>query len=120
MIVELTKIELQVDCLWMLKGFNFGPGAMETAEDEWWVRMERAETIEYSVRASAPGASNPELMELMDTTSASIPSALLTSPTFPEKQSNLSDEEHCALTTVIKKKESLRCICCSADWIFYR
>ncbi|GIX97353.1 hypothetical protein CDAR_178101 [Caerostris darwini] len=65
--------------------------------------MERAETIDYSVRASAPGASNPELM---DTTSASIPSELLASPTFPEKQSNLSDEEHCArITTVIKKKD---------------
>ncbi|GIY61212.1 hypothetical protein CDAR_568121 [Caerostris darwini] len=38
--------------------------AMETAEDEWWMRMERAKTIDYSVRASAPGASNPELMEL--------------------------------------------------------
>ncbi|GIY06733.1 hypothetical protein CDAR_578381 [Caerostris darwini] len=76
---------------------------METAEDEWWVRMELAETIDYSVRESVPGASNPELM---DTTSASIPSELLASPTFPEKQSNLSDEEHCArITTVIKKKD---------------
>ncbi|GIX70639.1 hypothetical protein CDAR_283691 [Caerostris darwini] len=81
---------------------DFGPGAVETADDEWWRRMERAETIDYSVRASTPGASNPELM---DTTSASIHSELLASPTFPEKQSNLSDEEHCArITTVIKKK----------------
>ncbi|GIY70850.1 hypothetical protein CDAR_616501 [Caerostris darwini] len=76
---------------------------METAEDEWWRRMERAETIDYSVRESAIGASNPELM---DTKSASIPSELLASLTFPEKQSNLSDEEHCArITTVIKKKD---------------
>ncbi|GIY66090.1 hypothetical protein CDAR_170321 [Caerostris darwini] len=76
---------------------------METAEDERWVRMERAETIDYSVRESAPAASNPELM---DTTSASISSELLASPTFPEKQFNLSDEEHCArISTVIKKKD---------------
>ncbi|GIX80427.1 hypothetical protein CDAR_53141, partial [Caerostris darwini] len=87
----------------MLKGFNFGPGAMETTEDEWWGRMERAETIDYTVRASAPRASNPELM---DTTSASIPSELLASPKFPEKQSKLSDEEHCArITTVVEKKD---------------
>ncbi|GIX74316.1 hypothetical protein CDAR_88771 [Caerostris darwini] len=46
------------------------------------------------------------ILELMDTTSASISSELLTSPTFPEKQSNLSDEEHCArITIVIKKKD---------------
>ncbi|GIY82855.1 hypothetical protein CDAR_305051 [Caerostris darwini] len=74
---------------------------METAEDEWWRRMERAETMDYSVRESAPGASNPELME---TTRAAIQSERLASPTFPEKQSNLSDEENCArITTVIKK-----------------
>ncbi|GIY81954.1 hypothetical protein CEXT_738611 [Caerostris extrusa] len=47
------------------------------------------------------------------------------SPTFPEKQSNLSGEERCArISTAIKKEdifsESLRCICCSADWIFSR
>ncbi|GIY62838.1 hypothetical protein CDAR_89771 [Caerostris darwini] len=73
---------------------------METAEDEWWRRMERAETIDYSVRASAPGASNPELM---DTTSASIPSELLASPIFHEK---LSGEERCArISTVTKKKD---------------
>ncbi|GIY89436.1 hypothetical protein CDAR_608301, partial [Caerostris darwini] len=76
---------------------------METAEDERWRRMERAETIDYSVRESASGASNPELME---TTCAVIQSERLASPTFPKKQSNLSDEEHCArITTVIKKKE---------------
>ncbi|GIY19540.1 hypothetical protein CDAR_606091 [Caerostris darwini] len=35
-----------------------------------------------------------------------IASGLLASPTFPEKQCNLSDEEHCArITTVIKKKD---------------
>ncbi|GIY76892.1 hypothetical protein CEXT_121341 [Caerostris extrusa] len=73
---------------------------METAEDEWWMRMERAETIDYSVRASAPGASNPELM---DTTSASIPSELLASPIFHEK---LSEGERCArISTVTKKKD---------------
>ncbi|GIY78150.1 hypothetical protein CDAR_444781 [Caerostris darwini] len=72
---------------------------METAEDEWWRRMERAETIDYSVEASAPGASNPELM---DTTSAAIPSELLASPIFREKLS----EERCArISTVIKKKD---------------
>ncbi|GIX74310.1 hypothetical protein CDAR_88751, partial [Caerostris darwini] len=70
---------------------------METAENEWWVRMERAETIDW---ASAPGASNPELM---DTTSASIPSERLTSPIFHEK---LSEEERCArISTVTKKKD---------------
>ncbi|GIY76301.1 hypothetical protein CDAR_174741 [Caerostris darwini] len=73
---------------------------METAEDEWWRRMERAETIDYSVLASAPGASN---QELMDTTSASIPSELLASPIFHEK---LSEEERCArISTVTKKKD---------------
>ncbi|GIY87321.1 hypothetical protein CEXT_640561 [Caerostris extrusa] len=89
---------------------------METAEDEWWRRMERAETIDYSVRASAPAASNPELM---DTTSASIPSELLASPIFHE---TLSEEESCARISTVTKKgpctESLRCICCNADWIF--
>ncbi|GIY08177.1 hypothetical protein CEXT_536681 [Caerostris extrusa] len=76
---------------------------METVEDEWWRRMERAETMDYSVRESAPGASNPALM---DTTCAAIQSERLASPTLPEKQSNLSDEEHCAsITTVIKKKD---------------
>ncbi|GIY36252.1 hypothetical protein CDAR_602181 [Caerostris darwini] len=75
---------------------------METAEDEWWKRMERAETMEYSIRESASGAINPELME---TTCAAIQSERLASPTFPEKQSNLSDV-HCArITTVIKKKD---------------
>ncbi|GIX88080.1 hypothetical protein CDAR_589901 [Caerostris darwini] len=60
-------------------------------------RMEHDATIDYSVRASVPGASNPELM---DTTCAAIPSA---SPIFPER---LSDEERCArITTVIKKKD---------------
>ncbi|GIY13441.1 hypothetical protein CEXT_814361 [Caerostris extrusa] len=73
---------------------------METAEDEWWRRMERAETIDYSVRASAPGASNPELM---DTMSASITSELLASPIFQEK---LSEKERCArISTVTKKKD---------------
>ncbi|GIY69252.1 hypothetical protein CEXT_259621 [Caerostris extrusa] len=76
---------------------------METAEDEWWRRMERAVTMDYSVRESAPGASNPELME---TTCAAIQSERLASPIFPKKPSNLSDEEHCApITTVIKKKD---------------
>ncbi|GIX68325.1 hypothetical protein CEXT_237331 [Caerostris extrusa] len=76
---------------------------METAEDEWWRRMERAETMDYSVRESTPGANNPELME---TTCAAIQSERLASPPFPEKQCNLSDEEHCArITTVIKKKD---------------
>ncbi|GIY58819.1 hypothetical protein CDAR_227611, partial [Caerostris darwini] len=76
---------------------------METTEDEWWRRMERADTMDYSVRESTPGASNPELME---TTCAAILSERLASPTFPEKQSNLSDEEQCArITTVIKKKD---------------
>ncbi|GIX89353.1 hypothetical protein CDAR_393281 [Caerostris darwini] len=104
------------DYLWMLKGFNFVPGAMETAEDEWWVRMELAETIDYSVRGSAPGLSNPELM---DTTSASIPTELLASPIqFICRRTlcthNYCDQEegHCT--------ESLRCICCNADWIFSR
>ncbi|GIX67982.1 hypothetical protein CEXT_628441 [Caerostris extrusa] len=64
---------------------------METAEDEWWRRMECAVTMDYSVRESAPGASNPELME---TTCAAIQSERLASPTFPKKPSNLSDEEH--------------------------
>ncbi|GIX72561.1 hypothetical protein CDAR_5871 [Caerostris darwini] len=76
---------------------------MEGAEDEWWRRMERDATMDYSVRESAPGASNPELME---TTCAAIQSERLASPTFPEKQFNFSDEEHCArITTVIKKKD---------------
>ncbi|GIX69837.1 hypothetical protein CEXT_164651 [Caerostris extrusa] len=76
---------------------------METAEDEWWRRMERAETMDYSVRESTPGPSN---LELMETTCAAIQSERLASPTFPEKQSNLSDEEHCArITTVIKMKD---------------
>ncbi|GIY56008.1 hypothetical protein CEXT_730331 [Caerostris extrusa] len=49
---------------------------------------------------SAPGASNPELM---DTTSASIPSELLASHIFHEK---LSEEERCArISTVTKKKD---------------
>ncbi|GIX88736.1 hypothetical protein CEXT_203741 [Caerostris extrusa] len=75
---------------------------MEAAEDEWWRRMERDATMDYSVRESAPGASNPELME----TTCAIQSERLASPTFPEKQSNLSDKEHCArITTVIKKKD---------------
>ncbi|GIY38641.1 hypothetical protein CDAR_227621 [Caerostris darwini] len=65
--------------------------------------MERDATMDYSVRESAPGASNPELME---TTCAAIQSERLASPTFPEKQSNLCDEEHCArITTVINKKD---------------
>ncbi|GIY15904.1 hypothetical protein CDAR_126211 [Caerostris darwini] len=73
---------------------------METAEDEWWKRTERAETIDYSVRASAPAASNPELQ---DTTSTSIPSELLASPIFHEK---LSEQERCArISTVTKKKD---------------
>ncbi|GIX79058.1 hypothetical protein CDAR_452001 [Caerostris darwini] len=72
---------------------------METAEDECWRRMERAETIDYSVRANAPGASNPELM---DTTSASIPSELLASPIFHEK---LSEEERCARISTATKKD---------------
>ncbi|GIY29985.1 hypothetical protein CDAR_106471 [Caerostris darwini] len=73
---------------------------METAEDEWWRRMERAETMDFSVLASALGASNPELM---DTTRASIPSELLASPIFHEK---LSEEERCArISTVTKKKD---------------
>ncbi|GIY45087.1 hypothetical protein CEXT_808701 [Caerostris extrusa] len=63
---------------------------METAEVEWWRRMERAETIDYSVRGSAPGASNPEII---DTTCAAL-------------QSNLSDKDRCArISTVIKKKD---------------
>ncbi|GIY23392.1 hypothetical protein CDAR_415831 [Caerostris darwini] len=41
------------DYLWKIKRPDYGPGAMETAEDEWWKRMERAETIAYSVLASA-------------------------------------------------------------------
>ncbi|GIY87326.1 hypothetical protein CEXT_640581 [Caerostris extrusa] len=72
---------------------------METAEDEWWRRMERAETIDYSVRASAPAASNPELM---DTTSVSIPSELLASPIFHE---TLSEEESCARISTVTKKD---------------
>ncbi|GIX92039.1 hypothetical protein CDAR_563591 [Caerostris darwini] len=88
------------DYLWKIKRPDFGPGAMETSEDEWWRRMERAETIDYSVRASAPGASNPKVM---DTTSASIPLELLASPIFHEK---LSEEERCArISTVTKKKD---------------
>ncbi|GIX66972.1 hypothetical protein CDAR_576151, partial [Caerostris darwini] len=62
--------------------------------------MECAETIDYSVRASAPGASNPVLM---DTTRASIPSEPLASPIFHKK---LSEEECCArISTVTKKKD---------------
>ncbi|GIY54927.1 hypothetical protein CDAR_612801 [Caerostris darwini] len=77
---------------------------MEAAEDEWWRRMERDATIDYSVRESARGASNPELM---DTMCAAIQSERLTSPTFPEKKSNLSDEERRArITTVIMKKDT--------------
>ncbi|GIY48733.1 hypothetical protein CEXT_465411 [Caerostris extrusa] len=68
----------------------FGPLAMEAAEDEWWRRMERDATMDYSVQESASGASNPELM---DTTCAAIRSKRLASTTFPEKQSNLSDGE---------------------------
>ncbi|GIX68920.1 hypothetical protein CDAR_529401 [Caerostris darwini] len=65
--------------------------------------MERDATMDYSVRESASEESNPELM---DTTCAAIQSERLSSPTFPEKQSNLSDEEHCArISTVIKKKD---------------
>ncbi|GIY74303.1 hypothetical protein CEXT_372161 [Caerostris extrusa] len=97
------KIVWKDDYLWKIKRPDFGPGAMETAEDEWWRRMERAETMDYSVRKSAPGASNPELM---DTTCTAKQSERLASPTFPEKQFNLSDEEHYArITTVIKKKD---------------
>ncbi|GIX70637.1 hypothetical protein CDAR_283681 [Caerostris darwini] len=58
---------------------------METAEDEWWVRMERAETIDYSVRASAPGASNPELT---DTTSACPPRQVTSNITFASMITN--------------------------------
>ncbi|GIX81039.1 hypothetical protein CEXT_613961 [Caerostris extrusa] len=62
--------------------------------------MERAETIDYSVRASATGASNSKLM---NTTSASIPLELLASPIFHEK---LSEEERCArISTVTNKKD---------------
>ncbi|GIY13943.1 hypothetical protein CDAR_85461 [Caerostris darwini] len=45
---------------------------METAEDEWWRRMERAARIDYSVRGSAPGASNQPMInpELMNATCA--------------------------------------------------
>ncbi|GIY39353.1 hypothetical protein CEXT_266261 [Caerostris extrusa] len=76
---------------------------METAENEWWRRMEREVTMDYSVRETALGASNPELM---DTTCAAIPSERLASPIFPEKQSILSDEERCTrIFTVIKKKD---------------
>ncbi|GIX83760.1 hypothetical protein CEXT_215041 [Caerostris extrusa] len=65
--------------------------------------MERDATMDYFVRESAPGASNPELM---DTTCAAIQSEWLASLTFPEKQSSLSDEERCArISTVIKKKD---------------
>ncbi|GIY42024.1 hypothetical protein CDAR_210271 [Caerostris darwini] len=73
---------------------------MEPSEEEWWRRMERDATIGYSVRESAPGASNPELM---DAPCATIQSERLASPTFPE---TLSDEERCArISTVIKKKD---------------
>ncbi|GIZ05318.1 hypothetical protein CEXT_540941 [Caerostris extrusa] len=73
---------------------------METAEDEWWRRMGVLRRSTTPVRASAPGASNPELM---DTTSASIPSELLASPIFHER---LSEKERCArISTVIKKKD---------------
>ncbi|GIY68582.1 hypothetical protein CDAR_21671 [Caerostris darwini] len=76
---------------------------MEATEDEWWTRMEHDARMDYSVRESAPGVRNPELMEI---TCAAIQSERLASPTFPETQSNLSDEEHCArITTVIKKKD---------------
>ncbi|GIY58393.1 hypothetical protein CDAR_316491 [Caerostris darwini] len=65
-----------------------------------WSVMRRWTT---SIRESAPGASNPELM---DATCAAIQSERLASPTFPEKQSNLSEEECCArISTVIKKKD---------------
>ncbi|GIX94674.1 hypothetical protein CEXT_577241 [Caerostris extrusa] len=73
---------------------------METAEHEWWRRMERDATMDYSIRGSIAGASNPELM---DTTCAAIPSERLASPTLPQKQ---SDEERCArISTVIKKMD---------------
>ncbi|GIY89185.1 hypothetical protein CDAR_402381 [Caerostris darwini] len=76
---------------------------MGNAEDVWWRRMERDATIDYSVRGSAPGASNPELR---DTTCTAIPSERLASPIFPEKLTNLSDEERCArVTTATKKKD---------------
>ncbi|GIY81164.1 hypothetical protein CDAR_548101 [Caerostris darwini] len=91
--VQAKRIELGVRP-------DIGPGTMETVEDEWWRRMESVETIDYSVRASAPGASNPELM---DTTRASIPSELLSSPINHE---TLSEEERCArISTVTKKKD---------------
>ncbi|GIX79573.1 hypothetical protein CDAR_482531 [Caerostris darwini] len=50
---------------------DFGPGAMETVEDEWWRRMERAATIVLR-SVSAPGASNQPMIypELMDATCA--------------------------------------------------
>ncbi|GIY20786.1 hypothetical protein CEXT_70881 [Caerostris extrusa] len=75
---------------------------MEAAEDEWWRRMERDATIDYSVRGSALGASNPELMDI---TCAVIPSERLSSSIFSEELSNLSDEERCAcITTATMKK----------------
>ncbi|GIX75230.1 hypothetical protein CEXT_40871 [Caerostris extrusa] len=95
---------------------------MEAAKDEWWRRMERDATIDYTVQESAPGASNPELM---DKTCAAMQSERLTSPTFPEKQSNLSDERtQCTHIYCDQEEgpctESLRCTCCSADCIFSR
>ncbi|GIY30776.1 hypothetical protein CDAR_537961 [Caerostris darwini] len=87
---------------------------MEAAEDEWWRRMERDATIDYSVRGSALGASNPELM---DTTCAVIPSERLSSSIFSEELTNLSDEERCDQEEG-HCTESLRRICCSADWTF--
>ncbi|GIZ00834.1 hypothetical protein CEXT_440961 [Caerostris extrusa] len=79
--VEVDWLDLKGSYLWKFKRPDFGPGAIETAEDEWWRRMERAETMDYTVRESTPGASNPELME---TTCAKIQSEKLASPTFPE------------------------------------
>ncbi|GIX75228.1 hypothetical protein CEXT_40861 [Caerostris extrusa] len=52
------------------------------------------------------GKGHQERVIRKDTTCAAIQSERLTSPTFPEKQSNLSDEERCArISTMIKKKD---------------
>ncbi|GIZ03311.1 hypothetical protein CEXT_276771 [Caerostris extrusa] len=76
---------------------------MEAAEDEWWRRMERDATMDYSVRESAPGARVIRNLwnNVCGNTIGEVGLAYIS-----RKAINLSDEEHCArITTVIKKKD---------------
>ncbi|GIY56238.1 hypothetical protein CEXT_366141 [Caerostris extrusa] len=87
----------------MLKGFNFGPGAMETAEDEWWVRMERVLR-----RSTTPFGKHQErvIQNLWIQRVRQYPRSCWPRLHFPKSNPILSDEEHCArVTTVIKKKD---------------